>query len=297
MALLRRRVLDYTLAGFLLLVPVLILHSSLKDPSELNGFDKAVLRISSPLQAAVSWVVEGLGGAWSHYVWLVNVDGENQKLRADNIRLRQQLAAARNKAADADVLEGLSGLRQKMDAETVGARVVGASLTPSFRVVRVRIDRGKSEVQPGMPVINADGLVGRILHAYGDYSDVLLLTDPISKIPVIAPRTGSVGSLVGIAEQSRYAGKIAHLQGDDVAVGDPVVTSGLGGGFPRGLVVGKVAKVAHPAYGLFQEVEVEPAVDFSDLGPLLVLIADPPPPDPHAGELERSASAYGTRAF
>ena len=84
----RRRLLDYGLAAALLAAPILILQAGLKEPSNLNGFDQAVLRISSPLQAAMSWVVEGIGGVWDRYVGLVDVEEENRELRATNARLQ-----------------------------------------------------------------------------------------------------------------------------------------------------------------------------------------------------------------
>lgn len=293
---LRRRVLDYTLAGFLLLVPLLILHSSFKEPEELNRFDHAVLRVSSPLQSAVSWIVEGLGGIWHRYVWLVDVEDENETLRADNERLRLELGAARRMQADTAALEELLGLRQRTIADTVGARVVAASMNSAFRVVRVRIDRGEHEVEPGMPVLNADGLVGRVLRGYGKNSDVLLLTDPDSSVPVTIPRTKALGSLTGLATGDRYRCKIDHLEGD-VQVGDEVVTSGLRDTFPAGLVVGKVSKVTRVEYDLFQEVEVEPAVSFSSLDRLLVLVAPPPPDDPAGESRTRAPPALGVRAY
>lgn len=290
---LRRRVLDYTLAGILLLLPIVVLNSSLKEPEELNRFDHAVLRVTSPLQAAVSWVIEGIGGIWNGYVWLVDVEDENQDLRADNERLRRELAEARRAAADVEVLEELVGLRRRIAADTVGARVVAATMASGFRVVRVRVDRGQAEIEPGMPVVNGSGLVGRVRHAYGDYSDILLLTDPDSKVAVTIARTGAHGVLRGLADDAGYACEIDHLQGEDVAVGDEVVTDGLGGAFPAGLVIGVVTEVEKVEYGLFQKVRVAPAVDFSNLGPLLVLVAPPPPPDPSGAEGKRSEPALG----
>lgn len=290
---LRRRVLDYSLAGLLLLLPVVILRSSLKEPENLNRFDQAVLRVSSPLQAAVSWVIAGVGGAWQRYVWLVDVEEENRELRAENVRLRGELATARRRQADTEMLEELVGLRRKMPEDTVGARVVAASLSPYFRVVRVKVDRGEGEVEPGMPVINEAGLVGRILHAYGDYSDVLLATDPDSRVPVFLPKNGGRGVLRGVASDSSYTCEIDHLEGEGVAEGDQVVTSGLGGGFPAGIAVGRVSRVTKVEYGLFQKVEVTPAVDFSELSSVLIVLAQAPPPDPGEGKRSASTRARG----
>jgi len=290
---LRRRVLDYSLAGLLLLLPVFILRSSLKEPENLNRFDQAVLRVSSPLQAAVSWVVGGVGGSWQRYVWLVDVEEENRELRAENRKLRRDLAQARRRVADTEMLEGLVGLRRQMPEDTVGARVIAATLSPYFRVVRVRLDRRDGEVESGMPVINGSGVVGRILHAYGAYSDVLLATDPDSSIPVFLPRTGGRGVLRGLASDASYICEIDHLEGKEVKEGDLVITSGLGGVFPAGVSVGQVSTVTDVEYGLFQKIEVVPAVDFSELSSVLVVLAQAPPPDPGAGKRKSSRKAYG----
>src|SRR5688572_28184992 len=98
---LRRRMFDYGLSAVLLVIPALILHASFKDPDGLSGFDKAVLRVSSPLQDATSFLIEKLGGVWHRYVWLVDVDEENRELRTEVARLQAELAAAERRAADA----------------------------------------------------------------------------------------------------------------------------------------------------------------------------------------------------
>jgi rod shape-determining protein MreC len=281
---LRRRILDYSLAAILLALPVVILQAGLKEPGQLSGFEQAVLRISSPLQAAVSWMVEGVGGVWSGYVGLVDVEEENEELRAENERLRHQLGAARRTAADARTLEQLVGLRRETDAETIGARVVASTINPYFRVVRLRLDRGGGEVQVGMPVIDDDGLVGRVNRVFGRYSDVLLVTDPDSSIDVLVPRTGGRGWVTGLARDDVYRCKVEFLErGKPVQVGDEVVTFGLGA-LPAGIPVGVVSAVRAADYQMYQEVEIEPSVDFGSLHRVLVVLSPPPPPDPDGAE-------------
>ncbi len=295
---LRRRVLDYALAVLLLLVPVAILHSSLKEPDSHNGFDEAVLRVSSPLQAAVSWIIGAVGDLWTGYVWLVDVEDENDELRADNRRLRSQLAAASRLARDGKALEDLAGLRTATAADTMGARVVSSTINPYFRVLRIGLDRGQGEVEPGMPVISTQGLVGRINKVYGDYADVLLISDPGSAVDVTIARTGGRGVLVGLGQSNTYACKIDWLDRDvPVRVGDRVVTSGLGSAFPAGIAVGHIRSIATKDYGLYQEVEVTPLADVAALDYVMVLLAPTPPPDPNGGETEVSAPAEGVVPF
>lgn len=272
--------LDYGVAAVLLATPVVLLRAGLQEPGQLSGFDRAVLRISSPLQAGMSWVVEGVGGVWNRYIALVDIEEENRELRGEVETLRHQLAAAQRTAADTRTLEQLVQLRRETDSETLGARVVASSINPYFRVARLRLDRGAAEVQVGMPVIDDEGLVGRIHRAYGQYSDVLLITDPDSSIDVVIPRTGGRGWVTGLARDDVYRCKVEFLERHKpVEVGDKVVTFGLGA-LPAGIPVGVVSAVRAVDYQMYQEVEIEPAVDFGNLRRVLVVLSPPPPPDP-----------------
>jgi len=295
---LRRRLVDWSLAGLLVLLPALVLKASLARGTP-SGLDQALLRITAPLEAGVSWVVEGVGGLWNRYVALVGVEAENRELREDNDKLRRQLATTTRKAFDVEALEDLAVVKRRTPADTLGARVIGAPMSPQFRVLRIRIDRGDKDVAPGMPVITGTGPVGRIDKVYGDYADVTLMSDPSSSIEVVIPRTGGRGMLTGLGRPDSYACTIGWLEKQanptaKVEVGDEIVTSGLGASFPPGLVVGKVSKVARDD-GMFQRVEVEPAVDVSRVRAVEVLLAPPPPPDPDAKTKKKSEPAFGGR--
>jgi rod shape-determining protein MreC len=282
-------------------VPILVLRASLARGTP-SGMDEALLRITAPLEAGVSWVVEGLGGMWHRYVTLVDVEAENRELRAENEKLRRELASMTRRAFDVQALEDLAVVKHRTPADTLGARVIGAPMSPQFRVMRLRIDRGEKEVQTGMPVITGSGPVGRINKVFGDYADVTLISDPSSSVEVVIPRTGGRGILTGLGRADSYACTIEWLErgasGSDasgkVQVGDEIVTSGLGASFPPGLVIGKVSHVGKDD-GMFQRVEVAPAVDVSRVRAVEVLLAPPPPPDPDAKDKRRSEPAFGGR--
>jgi rod shape-determining protein MreC len=195
---LRRRVVDWALTGVLILVPALVLRASLSRgaPSLL---DEALLRITAPLQTGVSWVIEGVGGTWSRYVALVDVEAENRELREDNARLRRDLAAMARRAYDVAALEDLAVVKKRTPADTLGARVIGAPLSSQFRVLRLKIDRGNREVATDMPVITSEGPVGRVEKVYGDYADVVLISDPSSRIDVVLRDPARVAQAAGVA--------------------------------------------------------------------------------------------------
>jgi rod shape-determining protein MreC len=296
---LRRRMVDWSLAGLLLILPALILRSSLKT-GELSSFDQAVLRVSSPLESAVTWVFEGVGGLWSRYVALVGVEDENRELRRENDDLRKQLAQQARRAYDAEALEQLVDLKKRTEAELLAARVISESTTPFFRVVRVRIDRGGHEVGRDMPVVTSAGLVGHIGNVYGDHAVVVLVSDPDSHVAITIPNAGISGMLKGLGRDDSYACTLSLLEGDDSAgktqvhEGDKVVTSGTGDAYPAGIVVGTVSAVRQ-GRAFQQEIEVEPSVRFSDLRAVMVIVAAPPPPDPDAGKKHKSEPAFGVR--
>lgn len=282
-----RRLREAILVVVLMTIAVLVLRASRRDPSELSWFDRILLRASAPVQAVLSAIGRGVSGTWNGYVYLVDVKKENDRLTEESRRLASELKQVRLAEARVSQLEGILSLRAEVPSETLAARVVGVESSPYFRVVRVRLDRGRGEVKPRMVVLVPEGVVGRISRVYDDgYSDVLLATDPDSAIDVEVPRTGARGVLKGVAGDSTggYRAQIPEMpRGEEVKEGDEVVTSGIGG-FPRELPVGKVTKVVRPDSGLWQQVEVTPTVDFARLSEVLVVLTPPPPPDPAAGQ-------------
>ena len=297
---LRGRLVDWALTGLLILVPALVLRASLERGTP-SAFDAAILRITAPLEAGVTWLAEGVGGLWSSYVALVDVEDENRELRADNERLRKELAEMTRRAYDVAALEELAVLKKHTPTDTIGARVIAGPLSPQFSVLRLRLDRGARDVQRDMAVIAGAGPVGKIDKVYGDYADVMLVSDTRSKIEVAVKRTGARGWLIGLGRPDSYACTISALELAPQAEqrarpGDELVTSGVGSVFPPGLVAGTIEKVIGDD-GMFQKVEVRPTVDVSRVRAVMVLLANPPPPDPAAKSKKKSEPAFGVRAL
>lgn len=280
-----KRLREIALVLSLLAVAVLVLRANQRRPSELSWFDRAVLWVTAPVESAISSGVRGVARTWRSYVWLVDARTESEQLREENLRLRGELSRARLAEGRVAKLEAMLALRAQVPAETLSARVVGVDTSPFYRVVRVRLDRAKGEVKPNMVVVVPDGVVGRVGRVFDNYCEVLLAIDPDSSIDVQVPRTGARGVLKGasgpgVAGEDVYGAIIPNMpRGDEVQVGDEVVTSGIGG-FPRDLAVGKVSRVDKPDSGLWQRVVVSPSVDFARLAEVLIVLSAPPPPDP-----------------
>ena len=214
----------------------------------------------------MSYVARAITGVAGRYVELTGVRAENEALHRENRQLRTELMEMRRLAEESGRYQRLLGLRDATPAETIAARVIAVDASPYFRVARVDIDRGEGTVRRGMPVLTPEGVVGRINRVAGKSSDVLLLVDPRSALDVIVPRTGGRGILRGKSGENGYRCSIEYLaRGEPVKEGDAVVTSGVGGAFPRNLAVGHVTRIIPGAVGLYQDVEVTPDVDFARL--------------------------------
>jgi len=288
---LTRRARELVIVATLLAVPVLFLRANLVATDHLNVVDRAILRVSAPLQAGLTALVGGIGHVWSRYIALVHVKEDNARLSDDNAQLRAELAALKRGAEHAGELERLLGLRARLQFDTIAARIIAVETSSFFRVVRIKLDRGADEVKPGMAVLAPAGVVGRVQRVFGPWCDVLLAADPKSSIDVVVARTNGRGVLKGIAGSDRYRTRIEYLERkDEAAAGDLVVTSGLGGFFPRDLPVGRIVRVDKRGFGLYQDAEVQPVVDFGKLRDVLVVVpreAQPVGPAPEPAELTK----------
>jgi rod shape-determining protein MreC len=281
------RIRDIVTCAVLLAMPLLFLRANVREPSRAGPFDRAILLLSAPIQRVATQFAEGARSIWTDYVFLIHLRGENERLRRENVVLRAEAQQARRAAERGARYEKLLGLRAETPSETLAARVIARETSPFFRVVRVRLDRGGKDVQPGMVVIAAEGVVGRIERVYGEYSDVLLAVDPKSAIDVRVIPAGARGIARGLGSDGFGCKLEEVLLEETVKPGDRVVTSGEAGAFPRDLDVGRVTRVTRPPVGMYQQVEIRPAVDFARLDEVLVVLAPPPAPDLDADSRRR----------
>ena len=261
----------------LVVIPAIFLRANLRDPSELSWLDRALLQVSGPVQYVAEWSADGATSVIEDYVYLVDVKSDNDHLRAENDRLRREMRALRADAQRIAQLESLLGLRERIATETRTGRVIAKDISPSFRVVRLWVDEGEQAgLQAGMPVVANEGLVGQIRRVSGRFADVLLTIDPESHVDVVVGETRARGRLEGLGRRSRYRCRIQFDRpNDQVAVGDEVFTSGLGKKFPASILVGYISKISDQEFGLHQEGEVTPSVDFTRLDEVLILTSGP----------------------
>lgn len=227
--------------------------------------------------AAVGVVQRGTGG----YVALRGAHEENEALRRDLAAARIQAQEQRAVADRTRGLERLLEFKQRLDLKTTGADVIAAGTMLDFRALT--IDKGSGQgLKADMAVIAPEGVVGRIVATSRGAAQVQLLTDVNAAAGAIVERSRAQGIIVGAGDKGFRLDKVSEVA--DIKVGDLVVTSGIEGAFaiyPKGFVIGRVATVRKVgnAYG---EIIVRPAVDFSRLEEVLVVLTPPPaggPPD------------------
>jgi len=221
----------------------------------------------TPLEKALVWCQNGLGGLWNNYIYLRGVRQENRDLKFEIERLRLEQVRLSDDAQQARRLQALLGFKEQYIAKTVAAQVIGSSGSEQSR--SIYIDKGTSAgVEKDMAVITADGLVGRVLRAYGSSAQVLLINDQSSGVGVILDKSRLQGVIKGTAAGEVILEKV--MTDEQVSPGDLIVTSGGDQIFPKGITVGTVMKVS-PGADLFLNIRVKPSASLGRLEEVLVI--------------------------
>jgi rod shape-determining protein MreC len=293
-----KRYRDAAVVVVLLAVPFFFLRANMKSPEKLNALDRAIIRISAPIEYGASSMARGISNVWGDYVYLADVKSDNERLKYENARLRENVHRLEREQVENQGLRRLLELRETTPGDSISAQVVAKEMhEPFFRVTRVILDRGSREVRSNMPVVAPDGVVGKVLRVAGDSVDVQLTVDAAFGIDVEDERTHARGFVRGTGDPARYECKVEMVDSrDEVDIGDLLVTSGKGKWFPGGLPVARVTKVNKRELGRDQEVEAAPTVNFSRLENVLILVT--PPADDLAlipSDAPRSTASKGNK--
>lgn len=256
------------LIGLALVLAALLSYSlGLRNDARTGWLEGLALRLGSPLLGTAAGARHAVAGVWTSVV-----PGASLDLDAESRRLRAEMASVEELQRENERLRRLLGFVEEHPRRTMAARVIAEDAASWFRTIE--IDRGYDDgVTEGLPVVDAAGLVGRVVRSAPHSARVLLITDASSAVAVLVQDERIRGVCRG--QGGTLALDFALLQ-DAIQVGDGIVTSGSGGVFPKGLVVGYVRSVRREQFGLFQTVEVEPAVDFAHLEEVLVLLKEAP---------------------
>jgi len=255
----------------IIIASLIMIAYNLKYDTGKSFLRKIVLETVAPVYGALSGSIRNVQDAWTRYILLVGIQEENRNLKKKINELKAVLVSYQEGYQEAQRLKKLLAITNHDPSRFVTAKVIGREQAALSRTVL--IDKGLSDgLQNGMPVIAYPGLIGRLVDVSWHVSRVLLLIDENSNIDAIVQRNRTQGIISGAGSQGMILKYISKTQ--DVQKGDIMVSSGMGGVFPKGWLIGQVINVDRQDAGLFLKIKVAPFVDFAKLEELLILSSE-----------------------
>jgi rod shape-determining protein MreC len=267
LAFLRKNQIPFS-SCFFLLLSFYILTVSARGQLKSEPVGAVLMWILRPLQLASQGTANWFADIQENYLTLSGLKAENEKLR----KRIQDLEVERHRLLEADAvnrkLQQLLDFRSQLPSKAVTASVIANSASSWFQ--GCILDKGSADgVQKNMAVVTPLGVVGKVVSVTKRSAKVILLTDANSGIDVLVQRTRSRGIVSGSLDNGTVLKYMKRSE--DVQVGDRLITSGVDGVFPMGLLVGTVINVNKQYLGLFQFVEVMPAVQLSRIEEVLIV--------------------------
>jgi rod shape-determining protein MreC len=253
----------------LLFVSLTMLAKAVEKKRTYTFFDELLLTLFAfPLEATNRTVHFALS-VWENYFYLVDLRQENihlvelvEKLEMENQLLREQ-------AVENIRLRRLLTFKETLAFEILPAEIIGRDPSSWFKTIL--INKGSRDgIRPGAGVITPHGVVGKIINAGFSSSKVLLITDVNSAVDAVVERSRSRGILEGAGENKAVFSYV--LKSEHLLPGDVIITSGMNSIYPKGIALGTIRVVSPEKSGFFLVVDVLPAVDFSKLNEVLVVL-------------------------
>jgi rod shape-determining protein MreC len=266
-----RRVLALIPWITILAVLLYIFSLNFRPTERMDFFQRAIMEIMAPVSKSFQTTSRAAQQVFKDYVLLRETHQENERLQSQVAQLQNQLTEYHEAYLENLRLRRLLDFKTTIKTEAVPAQVVVHDPTGWFQTLIV--DKGAQDgVQADMPVVNDEGVVGRIMEVSDRYSRVLLITDPANSVDGMIERNRIRGILAGKDPATCF---LKYVRGNfDVQTGDVVVTSGKDGIYSKGLRLGRVRGVFKDPVALFQTVEVEPAVRLNALEEVLIIKRD-----------------------
>ena len=234
-----------------------------------------------PVEIAGTWLTTPVRATST---WLSNLGvsrSEVAELRTQNAELRRRNAELEEARRENERLRGLVQLVETQELQSLGAHVIGRPENSWEGVIT--IDRGSTDgVKAGMPVMSADGLLGQTVAVTPHSAKVRLITDQRSGVAAMLQQSRAEGVVRGSISRELTMDFVS--KDATVTPGEVVLTSGIGGVFPKGLIVGEVSEFSSPANALYPVIKVRPTAKLEGIEEVLVLTG--PTPVPEIGSAE-----------
>ena len=254
----------------ILLFSLALMTLSAKQEKGTHFLDSMVGVILSPFQNFFTQTIQSISDGINHYFFLVDVARENDQLNLEVQRLINEKNKLIERIASQKRLEKLMAYEDDWEKKAVVASVIGKGATQWSKVII--INKGTQDgIRDHLAVVTDAGVIGQIIHAGLNTSKVLLIIDGRSAVDALFQNSRISGVVVGAGDDECHLKFVPNTA--DVKVGDQVLSSGLGGIFPKGLIIGKVSQVTKKKQGLFQDITLVPSSDLSRLEEVLVLLS------------------------
>lgn len=263
-----RRLRGALLVVIFISVFLYIFSLNFRTPSRMDFLQRSVTETVSPPVQFLGRIFTGIEEFLRDYIWFKNLRGENAELKKQVAELESKIATYHEAFVENMRLRRLLDFKTSVKAETVAARVIMHDLTGWFQTLM--IDKGfKDGITPDMPVVNDEGVIGRILDVSDRHSRVLLITDPGSSVDAVVQRNRVRGILSG---KDANGCLLKYVRSNlDIQQGDLLISSGKDGVFPKGLRLGVIQASYKDPVDLFQKIEVKPLVRLSALEEVLII--------------------------
>ena len=275
-----RQQLIVPLALLFLSLAVLSRQSYVETRPRPSLFARALVTTVGLPQRAVAYPIRGVTRVWRNYFYLVGLRQKNLELQKEVALLEEALLQAEEYRLENERLRRLVEFAEQVSFRLVPARVIGEDVLAESKTLT--INKGSRDgIRPGMVAVAAGGVVGQLLDEPGstiglNAAQVLLITDRNSRVDALIQRSRARGVVRGRGGVGRL--ELLYVERTaDVAEGDAVVCSGLGGIFPKGLLLGTVAAVESDPNQLSLRVEVTAGADFSRLEEVLIVFPETAP--------------------
>lgn len=257
----------------LIFFSLFLISSNLGGTRSWNPSEQIIVEIVAPFQRSIRETINTVEKLWFKYFGLIDAHNENMRMKRVLNTLRMENSRYRELVSTHLRLQELLQFKKTIDYPVLAAQVIGRDPSGWFR--SVIIDKGKnSGLKINMPVVNANGVVGKLVSVSRNYAKVLLIIDQNSAVDCIIQSSRDNGIVKGLSPKLCRLDYV--LKTSDAVIGDMVVTSGLGRVFPKGVPVGEIINVESLPGELFKDITVRPMVDFSKLEEILVILKEDP---------------------